>query len=149
MKRTVFPFRSPAHRRAWWRNQAGIGLFEVVALVAVLAVAASAIYFSNLKHKGENPIIGGAEDQVKLNVCLAQLEKAKGDLILTYQPGETIPLDDANLKFILDCKRNVKRILKENEAAAQDPKWAGLLDQLKDEIKNIGTCIVRLINKRT
>jgi hypothetical protein len=140
MKRTVFPFRLPAHRRAWWRNQAGIGILEVVTLVAVLTVAASAIYFSHLKNKGENPIIGGAQDQAKLNVCLAQLEKAKADLSLMYPPGETIPLDDPNLKFILDCKRDIKRILKENEAAAQDPKWAGLLEQLKDEIKDIGMC---------
>ena len=87
-------------------SQRGFGIFEVVALVATLTVVATGVYFKNLKDKNKNPIAGGAEATVKLNVCLASLPKAKAELVEKYPPGQTIPLDDPDYKVVADCARS-------------------------------------------
>jgi hypothetical protein len=111
-----------------------------VVLITTLTVAASAAYFSNLKHKGQNPISGGAQDSARLAVCLANFPKHKSELIEKYPPNEQIPQDDDDYKAIVDCKNDITRILAQSASAAENPEWAALLERLKEPIDNVGAC---------
>jgi len=131
-------------RREPRRRDRGVGIFEVVVLVATLTVAASAAYFSNLRNKGQNPISGGAQDALRLSACLAELPKHKNELVEKYPPSELIPQDDDDYKAVIACKNDITRILAQSAAAAENPQWAGLLEQLKEPIENVGTCSLRI-----
>jgi len=139
MKLSHLVYNPANDRRPWWRNERGIGIIEVTILVTLITAAAMA-HYANQRNPEKNPIFGGAKDQATLSNCLANVGKREQSLKDQFPPNTQIPLDNADLQFILNCKKEVSRILEENAKAAQNSQYQDLLDTLKTPIDNLGTC---------